>query len=82
MYFLFLGTFFFALNWKLDIYQSKIWNFFHVGQNWKANAKKVKMEGKKDKKQKNKKRIQHFLCEKQKTTDTPKMAKSSKNNYT
>ena len=40
------------------------------------------MEAKKDKTQKNKKRIQHFLCEKQKTTDTPKMAKSSKNNYT
>ena len=38
------------------------------------------MEAKKDKK--NKKRIQHFLCEKQKTTDTPQMAKSSRNNYT
>ena len=31
--------------------------------------KKVKMKAKKDKK--TKKRIQDFLCEKQKTTDTP-----------
>lgn len=46
----------------------------------KSMQKKVKMEAKKDKK--TKKRIQDFLCEKQKTTDTPKMAKSSKNNYT
>lgn len=53
LYFLFLGTFFFALNWKLDIHQSKNWNLFHVGQNWKANAKKKwKWKPKKTKKPK------------------------------
>ena len=40
----------------------------------KPMRKKVKMEAKKDKK--TKKRIQDFLCEKQKTTDSPH------NNYT
>lgn len=40
----------------------------------KPMQKKVKMKAKKDKK--TKKRIQDFLCEKQKTTDTPQ------NNYT